>query len=179
MNIYKINFNAPYFWSGDDKEEKKARSVAHFESSLASCGLRSFDPHCVVVTDQQLGKVLSLFELGNATDFYCISSITQLLEVSNTEFPELEYLFNQIELNTRRAVDTVALFNNLTQSPISGNHLMEVNQTMLCEDFCTDALQNYLAEGWRILAVCPQEARRPDYILGKHVSSPDTRAMRG
>lgn len=46
--------------------------------------------------------------------------------------------------------------------------LFAVDEVMLCEDFCTDALQELLTEGWRILCVCPPaNQRRPDYILGR------------
>jgi hypothetical protein len=38
----------------------------------------------------------------------------------------------------------------------------------LLDDACTDNLQAHLNEGWRIIAVCPPDAkRRPDYILGR------------
>lgn len=37
----------------------------------------------------------------------------------------------------------------------------------LLENACTDEVQGRLAEGWRIIAVCPQpDQRRPDYVLG-------------
>lgn len=45
--------------------------------------------------------------------------------------------------------------------------LLKMRAVTVKEDFCTDALQDLLDEGWRILAVCPPNAaRRPDYILG-------------
>jgi hypothetical protein len=45
--------------------------------------------------------------------------------------------------------------------------LLEVQHVILEEDCCTDRLEKYLSEGWRIIAVCPQpDQRRPDYILG-------------
>lgn len=46
--------------------------------------------------------------------------------------------------------------------------LMRINEVQVLEDFCTNALQDYLDDGWRILAVCPPNAaRRPDYIVGR------------
>ena len=42
-----------------------------------------------------------------------------------------------------------------------------VDETLLMEDACTNALQENLDNGWRIIAVCPQPQRRPDYILGR------------
>jgi hypothetical protein len=39
---------------------------------------------------------------------------------------------------------------------------------MLLSDACSDALQNELDNGWRIIAACPQpDQRRPDYSLGR------------
>lgn len=58
-------------------------------------------------------------------------------------------------------------WNHKTESPVSGPHLHSVNRLMLCEDYCTDALQEKLDDGWRLVAVCPQENRRPDYVLGR------------
>lgn len=51
---------------------------------------------------------------------------------------------------------------------VPGNILISYNDTMLLEDSCTDNLQSYLNSGWRIVAVCPQAQRRPDYILGRY-----------
>lgn len=57
--------------------------------------------------------------------------------------------------------------NEMIQVPIPGLGLLAIRQTCVLEDACTDKLQDKLDEGWSILAVCPQEARRPDYILGR------------
>ena len=49
-----------------------------------------------------------------------------------------------------------------------GLGLNQYNSLMLAEDICTDSLQQYLDEGWRIIAACPQpDSRRPDYVLGR------------
>jgi hypothetical protein len=46
--------------------------------------------------------------------------------------------------------------------------LLAMNEVMVEENCCTDALQRLLDSGWRILCVCPPNAaRRPDYILGR------------
>lgn len=55
-----------------------------------------------------------------------------------------------------------------SQVHLPGNELLKVRKVQVREDYCTDALQNDLDEGWRIIAVCPQASRRPDYILGKY-----------
>lgn len=58
-------------------------------------------------------------------------------------------------------------FNEKVGVPQPGLGLNQYNSLMMCEDICTDRLQQYLDDGWRIIAVCPQpDSRRPDYILG-------------
>lgn len=59
------------------------------------------------------------------------------------------------------------IFNQHCDVHIPGNMLATYNETLLLEDSCTDELQRALNSGWRIVAVCPQSQRRPDYILGR------------
>jgi hypothetical protein len=59
--------------------------------------------------------------------------------------------------------------NHRIEVHMPGQALAMYNDTLLMEDACTDALQNELANGWRIIAVCPQpDSRRPDYVLGRY-----------
>lgn len=54
------------------------------------------------------------------------------------------------------------------QISVPDTALMYIDEVTVEEDFCTNALQEMLDEGWRILAICPPNAaRRPDYILGR------------
>ena len=60
-------------------------------------------------------------------------------------------------------------FNHRVEVHMPGQALSLYNETMLMEDACTDALQNSLSEGWRIIAALPQpDQRRPDYVLGRY-----------
>lgn len=60
-------------------------------------------------------------------------------------------------------------WNHKCDIHMPGLGLMTINQTMLLEDSCTDALQDAIDQGWRIIAACPQpDKRRPDYILGRY-----------
>ncbi len=46
--------------------------------------------------------------------------------------------------------------------------LLFITEVDVLEDCCTDNLQSYLKEGWRILCVCPPNSqRRPDYVIGR------------
>lgn len=59
-------------------------------------------------------------------------------------------------------------FNNRCEVHMPGQALATYNETLLLSDSCTDALQDAMDKGWRVIAACPQpDARRPDYILGR------------
>ncbi|AZV01533.1 hypothetical protein FHP_009c [Pseudomonas phage vB_PaeM_fHoPae01] len=77
-------------------------------------------------------------------------------------------------INQPEMVSGIEGWNSLTGSAIPGPNLQSVNRLLLKEDCCTDELQSALDAGWRLLAVCPQEARRPDYILGRFDPVPPT-----
>lgn len=65
--------------------------------------------------------------------------------------------FGQQTINTRCEVH------------VPGLGLLALNDVQVVENYCTEALQERLNEGWRIVAVCPQpDQRRPDYVLGRH-----------
>lgn len=71
-------------------------------------------------------------------------------------------------------------FNEKCGVSITNDFMINVNQTMLLEDACTDYLQECLSLGWRIISVTPQpNQRRPDYVLGKVADKPKTKALRG
>lgn len=53
------------------------------------------------------------------------------------------------------------------QVHLPGNELMRISEAAVFEDCCTDELNAQLKQGWRIIAVCPQPSRRPDYVLGR------------
>lgn len=60
-------------------------------------------------------------------------------------------------------------YNSKCEVHMPGQALALYNDMLLMENACTDALQNELNNGWRIIAACPQpDQRRPDYILGRY-----------
>ena len=81
-----------------------------------------------------------------------------------------------LQIKRRIASDTIELLVHREQTVINqkvnvavpGFGLLAMAHAMLASDCCTDDLNDYLNDGWRILAICPQpDQRRPDYILGK------------
>lgn len=60
--------------------------------------------------------------------------------------------------------------NNKVDVHVPGNSLVSIDEAKVLYDLCTDELNDWLSEGWRILAICPQpNQRRPDYVLGRRV----------
>ena len=53
------------------------------------------------------------------------------------------------------------------QVHLPGNELLKIRKVEVRENMCTDDLQKMLDDDWKILAICPQPSRRPDYIMGK------------
>lgn len=51
---------------------------------------------------------------------------------------------------------------------VPGLGLLMIDEVEVITNECTHSLQDYLQEGWRILAICPQpDQRRPDYVIGR------------
>jgi len=86
----------------------------------------------------------------------------QTLDFSKS-FRQLEELSNSLNDKIKDVT-----FNQKCDVHISGNMLLTINDLILIEDSCTDEIQIELNNGWRIVAVCVQPQRRPDYILGRY-----------
>jgi hypothetical protein len=93
--------------------------------------------------------------------------VLSVIPFSNTSTPEeLIHKFYEMSSSLSKAVES---FNNRCNVHIGGSLLMQVTDTLLKEDCCTNELQSCLNAGWRIIAVCVQpDGRRPDYILGRN-----------
>jgi hypothetical protein len=72
------------------------------------------------------------------------------------------------EIQSAVTFNTAQSFNDRLSIRISDNLLLSMKEVKVCNDFCTDSLQEELNNGWRIIAVCHQpDQRRPDYVIGK------------
>lgn len=95
----------------------------------------------------------------------------QTITFTNTEtqidLTEYQNIFKTLERLSHQLQDRDS-FNSHCQVHVVGSHLMTVNELMFCEDYCTDALQDRLNEGWKIISCCVQDAWRPDYVLGRY-----------
>lgn len=159
ITLYKLQ--AEYLY-GDDKNEKRAKQL----QVVASLGLKESDGGgSVVCTNDQL---LQLFSEGYCGDYLRRSDYQEVAVVDGG--PDVEGLFSIL-------ADKIASMPAASTNEKCGQHqpnsaLLSIAETKLMQDSCTDALQEQLAAGWRILAIQPQpDQRRPDYILGRSLMS--------
>jgi len=70
-------------------------------------------------------------------------------------------------LTERLIPDAVGAQNVINNVAIPNVGMFAVTRLRVLEDQCTDYVQRWLDDGWRIVAVCPpNDTRRPTYILG-------------
>lgn len=156
--LYQVSAEFVY---GEDKEQKRAKQL----QALSDLGLQEFQPGCVLCTGDQ---VVSLFLAGYCGDFLRQSEISVAASVDAG--PDVEGLFSI--LADKIAAMPQASMNDRCGQQQPGNALLAIAETKLLENSCTDALQEELAAGWRIIAVQPQpDQRRPDYVLGRPLMS--------
>lgn len=107
----------------------------------------------------EVDDTVSVKSAANISD----DSMESIIERFEAVVSKMEALDIPVESATAEHV-----FNEHCDVHVPGNILISYNETLLLEDSCTDNLQSYLNSGWRIVAVCPQAQRRPDYILGRY-----------
>lgn len=179
MRLFKINL-VPY-WGSDEPTDKKKQKRAVV---LRMLGIK-FDedrPEWVrdlIVNDQQF---LDLAAAGQEPEVVEEIAVPKAAQGSPDEMMArfLEVADKFIQMADRPA--PVDEFNARCNVHVPGHTLSTYNRLMLCEDACTDALQDHLTQGWRIIAVCPQpDQRRPDYVLGRWEPefNNDSSAVRG
>lgn len=80
----------------------------------------------------------------------------------------VEDLMQRLEKMVARQPTHDQQYNQKVNVHVPGLGLLMVNEVLLLQDSCTDNLRDHLAQGWRIIAACPQpDQRRPDYVLGR------------
>ena len=116
-------------------------------------------------TGTQLLEILEVDDTVSVKSAAAISSdnLEGIIERFEAVVKKMEALDIPVE-----KVESEHVFNERCDVHVPGNILISYNETLLLEDSCTDNLQSYLNSGWRIVAVCPQAQRRPDYILGRY-----------
>jgi len=129
-------------------------------------------------------KKSTIFELfSNAYDITGSGvQITLIEDIGNLgadEYKEIEHIrrdINNMNYDLQEKID--GLMNNIDcfdgnrvgeNYKVTGNiNLTQIEEVTYREDFCSDALQEMIDDGWILMAVCPQtNQRRPDYVLGR------------
>lgn len=187
--IWQVTFTLPYTYSDEYKEKNQPKIDTLYEHIMELTGRnireenRHVSPTCYADKDQLLAIYLT-YGNNSSGDEVRIQDVEMVLETPAIEGPleQLRPIMERLELAAAR-VDSMATsnidpqerygwpeahgWNGHTNGPIPGPQLLQINRLKLLQDCCTDHLQEQLADGWRIIAACPQEARRPDYVLGK------------
>lgn len=155
MKLYAVR---PEWLYSDDKDVKREAQL----EMLTRLGIQESESIGMAVCNAE--QALELFEAG-----YCGAYVNpkEYIKILYDVKSEID-IAAMIEASVSSSMEAIGkLFNEKTSSEQPGPNLLSVNETMLMEDACTDELQENLNNGWRILAVCPQPQRRPDYVLGR------------
>lgn len=162
MKLYEIKAEFSY---GEGREAKRATQIA----AVAYAGAKECEDGRVIGDAE---TVLDLMRAGYCGDYVRTGELAAVVYEAPPAI-DIEALVSAAITKSIAAVGL--LFNEKCAQEQPGPALMDIAETMLLEDSCTDVLQEELARGWRLLAICPQPQRRPDYILGR----PRTSALRG
>jgi hypothetical protein len=99
-----------------------------------------------------------------------------LQSVKENSANDMQNILGELDEKTNRLEKTIEgfSFNERCNVHIGGGLIVTFNDLKLCENICTDILQEELNNGWRIIACCVQpNQRRPDYILGRYNPNKD------
>lgn len=82
-------------------------------------------------------------------------------------------LLIMVAANERAPKGPDTYVNKKVDVHVPGSALLAIEEVAIHEDLCTDTLQTFLDDGYRILAILPQpDQRRPDYVLGRSGQRP-------
>lgn len=156
------DFTTFYNWNHTyDKEE--ADNPESKKTLVFKCDIVQLRSDKEYLTDaatfmQKFPKIkIKMRGVGQSADNNLTNMINMVQEAERKFSKALESFDEKIEFNQKCNVH------------IGNLGLLNINQLGYANDYCTEALQEILNKGWRILAVCPQpDQRRPDYVLGRH-----------
>ena len=155
MKLYSVK---PEWLYGDDKDAKREVQL----ELLKRLGIQESEAIGMAICNAE--QAIELFGEGYCGSYVSHKEHIKLLYEVKSEVD----IASMIEASVSSSVEAIGkLFNEKTSSEQPGPSLLNVDETLLMEDACTNALQENLENGWRIIAVCPQPQRRPDYVLGR------------
>ena len=155
MKLYSVK---PEWLYGDDKDAKREVQL----ELLKRLGIQESEAIGMAICNAE--QAIELLGEGYCGSYVSPKEHIKLLYDVKSEVD----IASMIEASVSSSMEAIGkLFNEKTSSEQPGPNLLNVNETLLMEDACTNALQENLDNGWRIIAVCPQPQRRPDYVLGR------------
>lgn len=109
--------------------------------------------------------------VGEIVDIYSVIPDVQIvlkgLEAS-PNYTNLMASLDKLQALLGPLANKEVLFNQRCDVHVPGLGLLAIEEVRHENDCCTDYLRDLMADGWRIIAACPQpDQRRPDYILGR------------
>lgn len=108
-------------------------------------------------------KVINVDDLAELPEV--VLENIEIKPIKKLQLTKLKKDLNHHSLGTAEVIQEV---KQTVQVHLPGHELISIKQVDWLEDSCTETLQEKLDKGWKILAVCPQTARRrPDYIIGR------------
>lgn len=176
IKLYKVKLaGGGHIWNYGNDEEKSAKALVECAARKAELDAAGW-PTCEVDTDSpnyyyftrdetqvvSRDRYVALLEAGIKLE------LEQVIGVNVDPAEVFQQVSERYSAGLELPVSGGNTYNNKCEVHMPGNMLATYNQVQLLEDSCTDALQNALSAGWRIIAVCPQpDSRRPDYIMGR------------
>lgn len=181
MKLFRVHIHVDSHYGTDNRKELEAADDAAINNVMMRLpSARSEHPDNRplkwLVSDSDLGEMITYFGVRTYGKEPGVEKVELVYSATNP-YEAINNMVDRLELSVARLTCEpqyhtgseahVQGWNHYTESPIVGPNLHQMNRLMLLEDCCTDRLQEQLDDGWRLIAVCPQEQRRPDYILGK------------
>lgn len=154
-----------YYTINSDEDKKKS-----VESYYRYNRVENPDSYVLLSQEEQLVDLIEFAPKAINIEYKILRTVVpKEPDVQNMQVL-LETVQNKID-SFQKQVDAFSnnTFNQRVDVHMAGGVMSMYNELMLKEDCCTDEMQNYLNDGWRIIAVCVQpDQRRPDYILGRY-----------
>lgn len=169
MKIVKVNVSVPYSFQGNTTDELRLTQVNALKNILIADGMLPGDTPDATWYHHS-------WEITCTSDYAFDLQHDLGYSVEKSDYGAfIPQFIKDAFINSEKvpvptgAMETHEYFNERVEVHMPGHSLAMFNAVMLLSDACTDALQDNLNQGWRILAVCPQpDQRRPDYILGRY-----------
>lgn len=170
--IFKFRFQWQCFVTKEEREELARMLVCNVEATKADeADIKDCRDLYLTSWHEYAGDIAEII-----TKFPHLKiDVVGLVENNSTE-KSFIMVVNTLQKAVAKAENLVATIEELKNSfnakcdvHVPGFGLLAIDDVRYENDCCTEALQEFIDDGWRILAICPQpDQRRPDYILGRN-----------